>query len=293
MLALSSQEAVLASIAQAREVSCSAYILRSGPMLEALDEAAASGARVRVRLGGGGLGAGDGVIAANRAAVEELRARGADAVLSAPDEPPLHLKAVIADGTLFLDDRNWPGDGCDTILATSDPGDLAAVRAALAGESPRSGALAASEGGALATSKGAALALEAETIAGAPGDGVACESESFGGGRVCAALLERAEAGGHVRLLVGARPLGAREARSLRALQAAGVEIRLGERGEKLALAGDRAWVGSANATGGSPGTLDWGYATSAAGLVEPLRARFEAGWSAGRPFGELRNGVR
>jgi hypothetical protein len=140
----------------------------------------------------------------------------------------------------------------------------------------------------LATIKGRALDLEVATIAAAATDGVDgvdCESESFGAGRVSAELRRLAEAGEHVRLLVAARRVCASEARTLCDLRAAGVEVRLGQRGEKLAVAGGRAWVGSANATSASPATLDWGYATGDPGLVAPLRARFEEDWSAGRPL--------
>jgi hypothetical protein len=198
------------------------------------------------------------------------------------------MKALIADGTLFLDDRNWPGDGRDTILATDDPGAVAAVRSALAGEPPGPGG---PRG--FATVKRRALALEAWTLAagagdptgGARADRVECESESFGPGGVCDALRHRAEAGAHVRLLVASRELNAPEVRALRGLQAAGADVRLGDRSEKIALAGGRAWVGSANATAAAPATLDWGYATSAPDLVATLKVRFEESWSAGRPF--------
>jgi hypothetical protein len=248
-------------------------------LLDALGAAACTGARVQVRLGGPGPGRE--APPGNGEAVEALRSLGADAALASPGGESLHLKAVIADGTLFLDDRNWPGEGRDTILATDDPSDLAAVRSALAGEPSNAG----SAGAGLATVKARALELEADTIARAPGDRVDCESESFGPGRVCGALRRRAASGARVRLLVAARDLGAGEWRALRGLEAAGAQVRLGDRGEKLALAGDRAWVGSANATSASPATLDWGYATSAARLVGALQARFEEGWSAGRPL--------
>ena len=296
MLALSSSGAVLAAIRQAREVSCSAFRLRpAGALFDALGAAAASGAAVRVRLAGPGFGssrpgeaAAEAANAANRAAVDALRALGADAAVAGPSGPQLHMKALIADGTLFLDDRNWPGDGRDTILATTDPAELSVVRSALAGVSAESAA----DGEALATVKSRALDLEAETIAGDPcvaGDRVDCESESFGPGRVCAALRSRAEAGAHVRLLVGAGEIGAGELRALRRLEAAGAEIRLGERAEKLALAGGRGWVGSANATSASPAMIDWGYAARSPDLLGALRDRFEEGWSAGRPLSKCR----
>jgi hypothetical protein len=204
------------------------------------------------------------------------------------------MKAVIADGKLFLDDRNWPADGRDTILTTTDPADLAAVRSALESLASPGGSVSAggaADAGVLATIKGRALDLEVATIAAAATDGVDgvdCESESFGAGRVSAELLRLAEAGEHVRLLVAARRVCASEARTLCDLQAAGVEVRLGQRGEKLAIAGGQAWVGSANATSASPATLDWGYATAEPGIVAPLRARFEEEWSAGRPLDVL-----
>jgi hypothetical protein len=248
-----------------------------------------------VRLAGPGFGSpgpgGEAADAANQAAVDALRARGVDAAFVEPSGPPLHMKALIADGTLFLDDRNWPSDGRETILATDDPGAVAAVRSALAGEPPGTGGAAGP--GEFATVKRRALALEARTLAagsgdppgGARADRVECESESFGPGEVCDALRRRAEAGAHVRLLVASRELGTPEVRALRGLLAAGVEVRLGERSEKIALAGGRAWVGSANATAAAPAMLDWGYATSAPDVVAALGVRFEEGWSVGRPF--------
>lgn len=276
MLALSSQEAVLASIAQAREVSCSAFILRPGRLLNALESAAAGGAEVRVRLDGFTFGDERGRLAANQAAVDELRTYGADAALGDPAGPPLHLKSVVADGKLFLDDRNWPGGGRDTILALDGRDEIEAVGSTLAGVPAQTADL--------ATVKGSALALEASTIAAGAGDAVECESESFGSGSVCAALRLRAEGGAHVRLLVDRKVNGA-ERRALRTLAGAGVEVRVGGSAEKIALAGDRAWIGSANATSAAPGTLDWGLRTADGAIVGALRGRFEEEWAAGRPF--------
>jgi hypothetical protein len=73
--------------------------------------------------------------------------------------------------------------------------------------------------------------------------------------------------------------------RSLDRLERAGVEIRLGCAAEKLCIAGDAGWLGSANASAGRPETLDWGFRTRAPALVADLAQRFERRWQTARPF--------
>ena len=174
---------------------------------------------------------------ANASMVAEMHEHGIDAGL-AQGEPaaPLHLKAAIVDGRLFLDDRNWLADGRDTIVTTRDVGDAAAVRAAMRGKRGKPAGI--------AVRKREALALEADTIRRAGSGGVAVESESFGSGVVADALLERAKAGEAVRLLVSSRDIhGEREAWVLERLGIAGAEVRVesGDRDEKLCVAGDCA----------------------------------------------------
>jgi hypothetical protein len=156
------------------------------------------------------------------------------------------------------------------------------VRAALAGRG--------SSGERFATEKRAALRLEAGAIANGSGDRVAVESEAFGFSAVSKALRARALGGAHVRLLVSEleyRAGGTQERSALAQLAAAGVSVRVGRSDEKLCIAGDRGWVGSANATYPEP-MLDWGAATRSKPALAALRAAFERNWDAARPVSQL-----
>ena len=62
-----------------------------------------------------------------------------------------------------------------------------------------------------------------------------------------------------------------REAHAIAALARAGVDVREGGANEKLALAGDAAWIGSCNATGAAGRVarqLEWGLVTRDPALV-------------------------
>lgn len=56
---------------------------------------------------------------------------------------------------------------------------------------------------------------------------------------------------------------------------------------EKLAAAGDRAWLGSANASCafGIYDMIDWGLTTNDAAIARTARARLEATWRTARPM--------
>ena len=69
------------------------------------------------------------------------------------------MKAAVVDGVAWLDDRNWAGSGSETVVRDSDPDDVAAVAAAVAG---RPGA-----DRHLATTKAGAQRLESAVIADA------------------------------------------------------------------------------------------------------------------------------
>ncbi len=103
------------------------------------------------------------------------------------------------------------------------------------------------------------------------------------------ALEALARAGKRPRLLVNERDLHAnpKERATLRALVAQGVEVRVCSFSEKLALAGTRAWIGSANATVafGESNMTDWGVRTSDPVIVAAVRARIEAHWSSAKTF--------
>jgi len=278
---LATDGAVVAAIARGSEVALSAYVLRPGsPVEAALERAADRGARVSVTLEGhpyrGGSGA-DSPARANRRTAETLRQHGVAVRLAGRDAIPVHLKAAVIDGTAYLDDRNWTGDGHDTIVATTGARQVAAVASAAAGRAtaPVPG---------LALDKAAALRLEARSIRDAGGDHLDVQSESFGYSCVYDALRDRAASGTHVRLVVSAREYAHRrntaERSALRHLREAGVEVRVVAGDEKLCIGGDRGWVGSANATYAGKPMLDWGMQTRDPSLLRELERRFEATWA-------------
>jgi len=247
MIALSSTGGVLTAMQHARAVTLTAYVLRPGRVLSALEDAAHRGARITVRLDANPYDDKNGDLQReNSDAIRALRAAGADATtFGASGSQPLHLKAALVDRSLYLDDRNWPDDGADTIIRDFDVRDIQSVIEAIGG-SPKNDAP-------LATQKDAALRREANVIyRGADaGERIDVQSESFGYGRVYAALRTAAERHVAVRLLVAQRDLNAHTASALKRLIALGVTVRITTSDEKMALAGDRAWLGSANATMG------------------------------------------
>ncbi len=272
---------VFGRIAEASRVALSAYTLEPrGEMMRALGAAADRGARVAVTLEGF-AGRSD-ARELRRVALEnarELRAHGVRVRFGPKSGAEVHLKAAVVDGTAFLDDRNWAARG-ETIVATTAPSEVATVRDAIDGR-PR-------DFGALATDKRSALDREAEVIRRG-GDHVDLETESFGPGVVATALRERAACGAHVRVLVNDHIASERRARGeralLRELAHAGVEVRVSPASEKLCVAGDRGWVGSANATFAGEPMTDWGLTIDESSLLGTLATTFERNWVAARPW--------
>ena len=269
MITLASTEAVLRALRRARDITCASYALPPGPVLDGLAAAARRGAHVVVRLEGTPYkDAAGGLQRANAAAVAALRSAGADARLlqQAPGEAALHAKAIVADGALYLDDCNWPRDG-DTIVRDDAPSHAR-----------------------IATSKRAALASEARTIRAASRACVDIESESVSPYN-CAftAIDARAKRGERVRLLVSARDLrgNPKERAALSKLASDGVQVRSCPASEKFALAGARAWIGSANASAAfdKPDQIDWGLQTRAQDVVAHLRSHFEQRWIKATPL--------
>jgi phosphatidylserine/phosphatidylglycerophosphate/cardiolipin synthase-like enzyme len=287
MMTLSSTSDLLRALDGAHDVALTAYTLPAGRVLDGLAAAAKAGARVRVRLEGYIYKDDGSVGAANTAAIARLRAAGADAQLVHPDENAsdamLHCKAALVDGELFLDDRNWPDDGGDTIVRDTFPSDAQIVADAIAGkEDPPTPFF--------SVAKRESLASEARLVSAAhAGDDVIVESESFGAdNRVYDAIDTAARAGAHVRLLVSASDLqgNLNENGALKKLRDDGVGVRVCDADEKLAvLNGTRGWLGSANATVAfnHPDQLDWGARTDAPAIVSHLREAFEQRWSKGR----------
>jgi phosphatidylserine/phosphatidylglycerophosphate/cardiolipin synthase-like enzyme len=280
--AFATRDDVLGALAHGRDVALSAYVLAPGnAVARALDAAAGRGAAVAVTLEDfeSGGPAARGLHGLARRTADDLRAHGARVSLGVPNGDVVHLKAAVVDGTAYLDDRNWAAAG-ETIVAVRDPERVALVRAAIRGETGCAAGL--------ATEKAGALELEAEAIRSG-GDRIDLETESFGSCAVERALRERAESGATVRLLVSGRVAFAkgseRERAVLHRLAAAGVAIRTTDANEKLCVAGDAGWVGSANATYDAVPTTDWGLRVREPPLLAALETSFASEWRSARPF--------
>lgn len=287
MVRLSSTQAVVQTLSTAHDVELLAYTLRRGAVFDQLEAAARRGAHVSVRLEGAPFSDRQGALAKlNRGLVDELTKCGVDARLmhagpNAADEAPVHAKAIVADGQLFLDDRNWGTS--DFVVQDSDRQDVRVVRDAFEGNAHDD------PGSVFAIEKPEALAREAELLRSAePGADVLVSSETFGYGIVYSALDELAKHGTAVRLLVSNREAAnGRERKALEHLARDGVAVRLCRDSEKFALVGDSAWLGSANASPafGHPETLDWGLCTNDSATVAAARERVEARWSTAKPL--------
>lgn len=246
---------------------------------------------MRVRLEAHPYSDDGGLARENEQAVAALHDCGADARLvdhgTAKNHPALHLKAAVCDGVAYLDDRNWAGKGEETIVRDDFGADARAVRDAIRSDSGSSNAF-------FATRKDAAIREEAALIRSArPGETLDVQSESFSPSVVSKQLLQAARRGVKCRLQVARRDVKPREASELKNLAKAGIEVRIGDSDEKMAvLNGTRAWVGSANASSVHDigGQLDWGLRADTPGVVRALRAHFNASWSAGSSLSSLSN---
>jgi hypothetical protein len=260
VIALSSIPDLLRALSRARDIDVEAYTLH-GPVKSAVEAAARRGARVCVELERRPYR--DPHLARENARlVAEMRGAGVDARLA----DPVHAKTIVADGELYLDDKNW---NCGDLVLRTD----------------------ASGAESIPMIKDEALKAEQQLIRGAgTRDDLIVESESFSCcNRVYSALDAAAKEGLSPRLLVCERELfkSDRERQVLQKLVSDGVRVRVCENSEKLAVAGDRAWIGSANATVAfSDADLpDWGLSTSDPTIVRALRGRIEAVWTAAKEF--------
>ncbi len=289
-VSLSSVPRVLAHVAAARDVAFGAYFLSPrGAAAGALLDAARRGAHVALTLQSdpyrnpfGARG--------NAEVARELRAAGGEVRLLPSGEAPFHLKAAVCDGVAYLDDRNWTKRGPEIVLADDDPHDVALVRDALAGHARN--ALAGRAGDtpapaerpadetALALRKDEALRRELALVESAGTQPVLVETERVATSPLTRALQRRALAGEPTTLIVGRERHHSRtEAHALAELRRDGVDVRSGGANEKLALAGDTAWIGSVNATGVSgrnAGQLEWGTLTRDPAIVGAVRTSLE-----------------
>ena len=288
MISLCSTGAVVAALQHASAASLSAYILRPGSVEDALLDAARRGARITVRLEGQPYDDAQGtLLAGNRTAVETLRAAGADAKLvdeSASSGAALHAKMLVTDDALYLDDRNWAGDGEETVVRDTFPQDRSMAQTAIAGDAGPPSPF-------FATRKHDALASEARLLRSARSDeDVIVESESFGAYNAAYyALDDLARDGGKPRVLVAGRELksNAKELASLQTLVRDGASVRVTTADEKFTIAGARGWIGSANLSAAfdRPDQIDWSVRTDDPGIVAHERAAFETRWQNAQPL--------
>ncbi len=182
---------------------------------------------------------------------------------------PLHVKALLADGRVFLDDRNW---ATRSLVIELPKGAASAVRRAINGD-------ATAAYGDVTFSKGASLRREAQLLATARSQ-IALESESFGAENpVYDALRAAARRGVAVRVLVNAEDAkdNQREAAAIGALERAGVQVAYTSTTDKLAIIDGRAaWVGSSNASEGVQEQIDWGVTTTDARMLRKIEGTFE-----------------
>ncbi len=285
-MTLANRTELRAAIGRARNVEFSAWLLRKdSDLVGALESAAEHGADVRVTLEREPWVANPAerktLQRANRDTVRELRAHHVAARLTSKHGAPFHLKAAVIDGRAYLTDRNWAYD--ETIVTIGGRGVAAAVSSTIEDHRPH-------DTRGLALRKDRALALEAELIRNAPsGTPIKVETESLGISNVCDALRARAGSGERdLRLLYNAgasKRLDRAAAETVSELRAAGVEVRCSSANEKFCVAGDSAWIGSANATLGQGWTIDWGARSHRPEIANLLRSRFEQHWASAYPL--------
>ena len=290
MIALTNRADLIGAIGRARRVQLASWMLgRKSPVVVALEDAADRGADVHVTLERAPFVSDparrEKLQQLNLKTVRALQQHHVDARLSGEHDAPLHLKAAVIDGRAFLAQRNWAAG--EMIVTSSDTGDVGAIASAIEAKPPHDTA-------GLALRKDRALELEAALIRDAPpGTAIECATESFGESPISDALLERARRGEtKMRLALNGSALTSRfdraSAQTLEALRAAGVEVRRSKANEKVCVAGDQAWLGSANASRGEGGTLDWGLCTGNPAILAALHDRFEASWKEAMPLRAL-----
>jgi len=269
------------AIGVGRSIALSAYTLHAGSdIVSALEHAAQNGAEVHVRLGKAVSDSHGDIDQKNAAVIDELTRHR---VIVTQTDSLEHLKAAVVDGKAYFDDRNWTANGSETVIVDSRRADVKAVKAALrdGDASFHSRDLALGKVGAtrleqdlISSTKRSTLEVQTETVTTAS----AVEDE----------LLLAARRHERVRLIVsddGRKDPGERAA--LRQLARNGVEIRIGDGysgtgNEKFCVAGERAWLGSANASwaGKGHGSLDWGLRTNSRAIADALHHQFRDHWN-------------
>jgi hypothetical protein len=269
---------MLDAMKTARRVTFCAYFLKPGPVERSLEDAARHGAEVHVRADGDLYGDCKAKMPASRAAIRALQRLHADAAFvhtSDDDAPGLHMKAAVCDGVAFLDDCNWSRGG-DTVIRDDKPSHVRAICSAILER-------AAPPAGGLCLTKASALDAERRMLQHPRCRQVDVQTEDIGRGEVSKQLRELAARHVRCRVLVSERSFKSHRATHDAAvsLQKAGVDVRIAKASEKLAVAGERGWVGSANATTSNfnGADIDWSLTTNDARTVRALKRRFDARW--------------
>jgi phosphatidylserine/phosphatidylglycerophosphate/cardiolipin synthase-like enzyme len=255
-IGLTSIDAVVAAIEGGRNVRLDAYVIENRRLIGALEHAAAGGASVEVHLCAKPHDE-DRLGDRNRRLARELQAFGVQ-VTSDPafGRGSRHDKVAVVDGTAYFDDRNWRTDDAAILCEPS-----AAARPL--------------------QTKAAVLSEEARLISNGGGHDVLVSTESLGAGPVVDALVERARRGDRVRLIYNPAESTRTQASALERLRSAHVEIEQSAENHKLAIVGNVAWMGSANATcvGGPTGAgLEWGRVVTG-GVAASLAQTAENIW--------------
>ena len=270
---------VVDAIRTSRTVTLSAYTLsRRSRVTRALIAAVNGGASAHLVLDGKGMA---GAVRGNRTLAADLCDATHGAIAQSAAGPrllplcqgrlridltrfPLHMKAAIADGVVYLSDRNWTTSRRSVILRVKSSARFTVERAILGS---------AGTSGSLTTRKADSLAAEAALLARRRSHIVLLETESFGRGAIATQLANRARAGDGVTLVVARMEYqrsGAERA-LVSELVRDGVHAYTGTSDEKIAVDGDAVWLGSSNATSGVPEQIDWGFATIDGALAREL----------------------
>lgn len=285
---------VVERVADARSVIIATYELSPrSTLLRAIAAAAARGAHVDVVLSGSAFGA---ARVANESSMQLLVAAPQRCALTQHSRAMCrvwysagadHLKIAVVDQgrgpAVFLSDRNFASRSrAELVVRDEIAQDRPILERAVYG-------IAGSDDH-LWTTKGTALMAEAAIIRQRRTRSLSIASESFGSGSVVyRAIIDRARAGDHVRLLVAQLEYrrSISERRAVAALEATGVVVRIGG-DEKMAVDGPDVWIGSANASGagrngaGGEAQLDWGMAFTSDALAQHVQRQFDADWADG-----------
>jgi phosphatidylserine/phosphatidylglycerophosphate/cardiolipin synthase-like enzyme len=258
-------------VESSKTITMSAFTLSPhGKMARSLEAAALRGATVSVVLDGKAFG--------NAEIMNgQLKSDFAHADVHVHfSTGPLHLKAAVFDHErIYLSDRNFTSGGKnEVVLADPYVADRALVERAMLGVPGSNDHL--------WLRKADALAAETQLIVTAPGPNVDVQTESFSVGTgVYEAMIQKAHQGDRVRLLVYESQLRNNEAerRALKALAQQGVIVRVAETNEKLAIAGDRSFVASANLTRGLPDQIDFGFYIGDPVATRIIQSQFNDNW--------------